>query len=46
MSGVNLPLEPHAFPMARKHQLIYGVMYVEKLKYTCKNALNIFAVLH
>jgi hypothetical protein len=45
-SCVNLPLEPYAFPMVRKHKLIYGIMYLENSKYTCQNAWNIFAVLH
>jgi hypothetical protein len=38
MSGVTLSLEPYTFPMARKRQVIYGIMYLENSKYTCKNA--------
>jgi len=47
MSGVNLSREPYAFPMARKHQLIYGIMYLGNSKYTWQNAWNIFfAIVH
>jgi hypothetical protein len=46
MGGVNLSLEFYALPMTRKHQLICGMVYLDNLKYTCKNAWNIFAIMH
>jgi hypothetical protein len=46
IGGINLSLEPYAFPMTRKHQLIYDIVYLDNSKYACKIAWNIFAIGH